>query len=62
MQRAAFRLRALGRLTEALGPMRAGMDYYAKQEKWRAAAIAAGNVSELGLTLGEVVGAVGDAE
>ncbi|GDY19195.1 hypothetical protein LBMAG56_05400 [Verrucomicrobiota bacterium] len=59
---AATRLRALGRLTEALEPMRAGLEMRIKQEVWKSAAIIASNLSELELTLGEVAGAVGDAE
>jgi hypothetical protein len=58
---AAFRLRALGRLTEALDPMRAGLEMGVKQENWKAAAIRATNLSELELTLGEVAAAVADA-
>lgn len=61
LHQAAFRLRALGRLTEALEPMRAGLENYAKQENRHYAAISAGNLSELELTLGEVAGAVADA-
>jgi tetratricopeptide (TPR) repeat protein len=59
---AAFRLRALGRLTEALEPTRAGLPIEIKQKDWSNAAIRASNLSELELTLGEVAGAVGDAE
>lgn len=59
---AAFRLRALGRLTEALEPMRAGLDAAVKQNNWKEAAIHASNLSELELTLGEVAAAVQDAE
>jgi tetratricopeptide (TPR) repeat protein len=59
---AAFRLRALGRLTESLEPMRAGLQNYLKQEHWAYSARLASNLSELELTLGEVAGAVGDAE
>jgi hypothetical protein len=62
LNEAAFRLRALGRLTEALEPMRAGLEMGVKQENWKAAAIRANNLSELELTLGEVAGAVGNAE
>lgn len=58
---AATRLRGLGRLTEALEPMRAGLEMGVKQEDWQNAAIDAGNLSELELTLGEVAGAVADA-
>ncbi|MCY2924037.1 MAG: toll/interleukin-1 receptor domain-containing protein, partial [Planctomycetota bacterium] len=59
---AAFCLRAIGRLTEALQPMRAGLDMHVNQEEWQNAAIAAGNLSELGMTLGDVAGALRDAE
>jgi tetratricopeptide (TPR) repeat protein len=59
---AAFCLRALGRLTEALEPMRAGLEMGARQENWAEAARRASNLSELELTLGEVAAAVKDAE
>ncbi len=61
---AAIRLRALGRLTEALEPFRAGLERAVKaenSEKWKNAAAGASNLSELQLTLGEVAGAVTDA-
>lgn len=61
-QGAAFCLRAAGRLKEATEPMRAGLDMCVKQENWKQAAIHASNLSELDLTLGEVAGAMGDAE
>jgi tetratricopeptide (TPR) repeat protein len=59
---AGFRLRALGRAAEAEGPMRAGLEMYVAAENWKAAAIAAGNLSELALALGDVAGAVSYAE
>jgi tetratricopeptide (TPR) repeat protein len=59
---AAFCLHALGRLTEALEPMRAWLERRVRQESWSDAAIAASNLSELELALGEVAGAVGTAE
>ncbi len=62
LNEAAYRLRALGRLTEALEPMRAGMENYIKQEDWSNAARLASNLSELELTLGDVPAAVRDAE
>lgn len=62
LNQAAFRLRALGRLTEALEPMRAGLEMRVQQEVWKSAAIIASNLSELELTLGEVAAAVQDAE
>ncbi|HAB17728.1 MAG TPA: toll/interleukin-1 receptor domain-containing protein [Verrucomicrobiota bacterium] len=58
----AFELRALGRLTEALEPMRAGLEMRVRQAVWTYAALEAGNLSELELTLGDVVGAVREAE
>jgi tetratricopeptide (TPR) repeat protein len=61
LNEAAFRLRALGRLTEALEPMRVSGDMYVKAELWKGAAISYSNLSELELTLGEVAGAEGDA-
>jgi len=62
LNQAAFRLRALGRLVEALEPMRAGLDMGIKARDWKEASLRASNLSELELTLGEVAGAVGDAE
>ena len=67
MNEAALRLRALGRLAEALEPMRAGLEMRIKQqdwkrEEWMQAAISASNLSELELTLGEVATAVEHAE
>jgi hypothetical protein len=62
LNEAAFTLRALGRLTEALEPMRAGLEGAVRLEDWTNAAIYASNLSELELTLGEVTKGVGDAE
>ena len=62
LNEAAFRLRALGRLTEALEPMRATMEINASKSEWRNAAACANNLSELELTLGDVAGAMGAAE
>jgi hypothetical protein len=59
---AAFNLRALGRLSEALEPMRAGLDMQIKAETWEYAAIQANNLSELELTLGKLAAAIRDAE
>lgn len=59
----AYHLHALGRLTEALEPMRAGLKSRVEEEEyWAGAAIETNNLSELELTLGEVAGAVADAE
>jgi tetratricopeptide (TPR) repeat protein len=62
LSEAAYRLGALGRLTEALEPMRAVLEGDVKQGRWKEAAISANNLGELELTLGEVARAVGDAE
>ncbi len=62
LNQAAFRLRAVGRLAEALDPMRTGAEMAVKQEDWKNAAVYAGNLSELNLTFGEVDAAVRDAE
>ena len=72
MNEAAYRLRALGRLTEAVEPMRASIELAriaaesasegeTRVYQFRQAAIRASNLSELELTLGEAAGAVGDA-
>ncbi|MBX7206995.1 MAG: AAA family ATPase [Verrucomicrobiaceae bacterium] len=57
----AFSLRALGRLTEALEPMRAGLELLIKQQDWRNAAQSATNLSELEVTLGRLGEAEADA-
>ncbi|MEO1083435.1 MAG: hypothetical protein AAFY88_04270, partial [Acidobacteriota bacterium] len=62
LSQAAFRLRALGRLREAIEPMRAGLAMAIGSEAWKDAAIRASNLSELELTLGDVAAAVHDAE
>ncbi|HEX3530288.1 MAG TPA: toll/interleukin-1 receptor domain-containing protein [Thermoanaerobaculia bacterium] len=59
---AAFRLRALGRLTEAAEPMRAGLAMLVRSENWKQAAIGASNLSELELTRGEIAAAVAAGE
>ncbi|KAA3660091.1 MAG: hypothetical protein DWQ10_07490 [Calditrichaeota bacterium] len=55
---AGFNLRALGRLREAAEPMQAALELAEKQEEWKSAAVRAGNLSELFLTLGDVSRAV----
>ena len=62
LNEAAVALGALGRLTEALEPMRAVTEMTAHLEDFKNAAIDASNLSELELTLGEVALAVEDAE
>jgi tetratricopeptide (TPR) repeat protein len=61
LNEAAFSLGAVGRLTEALQPMRAGLDMYVHQKNSRGAAVAAGNLSELEVTLGRLTDAVTDS-
>jgi tetratricopeptide (TPR) repeat protein len=58
---AGFRLRALGRLREAVEPMREYVEVTKKEENWEHAAVAASNLSELLLTLGDVGPAVAAA-
>ncbi|UCH93596.1 MAG: TIR domain-containing protein [Candidatus Aminicenantes bacterium] len=59
---AAFDLRAVGRLKEAIPPMQAGLEASIQQKDWMGAVTDAGNLSELMLTLGEVSQAVDYAE
>jgi hypothetical protein len=59
---AAFCLQALGRLAEALEPMRAGLPIELNRGDWSNAAIRHSNLSELELLLGHVLAAVKDAE
>ncbi|MFO1459656.1 MAG: hypothetical protein U1G08_09600 [Verrucomicrobiota bacterium] len=58
---AAFGLRALGRLTEALRPARAALEMRVQQKNWKNSAIVARNLSELEVTLGRLPDAVNDA-
>ena len=51
---AAICLRALGRLREAVGPMRAGLNARVDAKNWENAARSAISLSELSLTLGDV--------
>jgi hypothetical protein len=62
LNEAAHRLRALGRLTEAAEPMRAGLAILVQSENWKQAVTSAGNVSELELTRGEIAAAVAAGE
>lgn len=59
---AAELLRALGRSTEALEPLRAGLGMAVKQNDWPNATIGASNLSLLELTRGKTDFAVADAE
>jgi len=58
LNEAAYDLRALGRLAEAVEPMQAALNKAIEQEDWKSAAIGAGNLSELELTRGEVTEAL----
>jgi len=58
---AAFGLRTLGRLGEAVRPLRAGLRMAEDQGDWTEAALRAGNLSEVELTLGQVEAAVASA-
>ncbi|MBW8040273.1 MAG: hypothetical protein FVQ85_09770 [Planctomycetes bacterium] len=55
---AGFRLRALGRLREAVEPMRSAVSKAIEQKNWQEAAIDAENLSGLYLTLGDLKAAV----
>jgi tetratricopeptide (TPR) repeat protein len=55
LNEAGYDLRALGRLKEAAQPMQAAVEVYIAQEDWRKAAIVVGNLSELYLTIGDIV-------
>jgi hypothetical protein len=61
LSEAAFSLRGAGRLSESLEPTRAGLEMAVELENWTNAAISAGNLSGLELTLGRVGAAVDDA-
>jgi tetratricopeptide (TPR) repeat protein len=61
LNEAAFSLRALGRLTEAVEPMRVSLTMYEEAKNWKAAAISASNLSDLEVTLGRLDEAVADA-
>jgi tetratricopeptide (TPR) repeat protein len=60
LNEAAFSLRALGRLTEAVEPMQVSLKQFADAQDWRQAAVAASNLSELEVTLGRLGQAVAD--
>jgi tetratricopeptide (TPR) repeat protein len=62
LNQAGHYLRTLGRLDEAVELLRSGVAMATDQKDWANAARGAGNLSEIGLTLGDVAGAVRDAE
>ena len=51
---AGFRLRAVGRLSEAAQPMQAGLEMRIEQKNWQQSALDANNLGELYLKLGDV--------
>lgn len=57
-----FLLRGMGRVIEAARPMQASLESALKAERWKQAAINAGNLSQNSLTLGEVATAVAFGE
>jgi tetratricopeptide (TPR) repeat protein len=62
LNEAGFSLRVMGRLAEALAPMQGGLEIAIRQENWKVAAVASGNLAELELALGDVAAAQHDAE
>ena len=58
LNEAGFDLRALGRLAEAVEPIRAGLDNEIAREGWKNASTAACNLSELYLTMGDLTQAL----
>jgi tetratricopeptide (TPR) repeat protein len=58
---AAFVLRALGRLREAVEPLEAAVDAFRKMGNWKDVSKGLGNLSELHLTLGNIREAIGAA-
>jgi len=57
-----FNLRSQGRLNDALEPMKTALKYRIEQKEWKYAAINASNLSELQLTLGNVVKAINNGQ
>ncbi len=62
LNQAGSHLRALVRLTEAGEPMRRALEWALEHEDWLHAATSSSNLSELEMTLGDVDGAVREAE
>ena len=54
LNEAGIDLRALGRLKEAVQPMQAGLEADIALKDWKNAAVQAGNLSELFLTIGDI--------
>jgi tetratricopeptide (TPR) repeat protein len=62
LNQASSDLRALGRLSEAVGPLQASLDRSLAEQRWRPAARSASNLSMLLLTLGDVAASIASAE
>ncbi len=59
---AAYTLRAMGRMSEAVEPSHIALQMRVSEKNWEQAAISASNLSELELTLGNVPSAIAAAE
>ncbi|MEN9867233.1 MAG: hypothetical protein RL748_2823, partial [Pseudomonadota bacterium] len=62
LNEAAYCLRALGRLQEALQPMQVALEMVVAQQAWNHAAISASNLAQLQLLLGKIAAACGSAQ
>jgi hypothetical protein len=62
LNEAAYSLRAVGRLIEALEPLQAALTMSVNMQAWTMAAAISGNLSQLNLSLGETATAIHDAE
>jgi tetratricopeptide (TPR) repeat protein len=62
LNEAGYCLRAVGRPVETAQPMRASLDIAIEQKEWNNAAIAASNLSELYLAIGDIAQALTSAE
>jgi tetratricopeptide (TPR) repeat protein len=60
LNQAAMSLRAVGRLTEGLQPLRAALEMHVQRWDWKNAAICASNLSELEVKLGLLTDAIAD--
>ena len=59
---AAYCLRAMGQLTEAVTPSRLSLAMAVRAERWEQAAVGFGTLSELELVLGDIAAALNDAK
>lgn len=58
LNQAGTDMRAMGRLQEAVEPMQAGLQALISQQDWKSAGASAGNLSELYLTIGDILQAL----